>query len=225
VTAEPTNPERGVTVVEMVVVVALLSLVLGFVLQAFSSVQLAESRNELRQQTIDNAQVGMAVTTKDLRATAWDGSALATRFVSATGTAATFYASLNTTTNSNGCADLVTVALNTATGVMTEAVTVPTADAQVPTQCDYAAAPTSTRQLATGVQNSGLLFQYFGNPLNGSPALNSQASPTVAATDLGTITSATITMVVAAPTNSQVGPTSVTEHVRFAAPTDNFIKS
>lgn len=59
--------EAGVTVVEMVLVVALLSLVLAVVYQSVVSYQNAAAGSDARLQNLDEARVIMAVLTRDLR--------------------------------------------------------------------------------------------------------------------------------------------------------------
>jgi type II secretory pathway pseudopilin PulG len=66
-TTRSRDPEAGVTVVEMVVVIALLSLVLALVFQSVASYQGAAAGSDARLQNLDEARVIMAVLTRDLR--------------------------------------------------------------------------------------------------------------------------------------------------------------
>ena len=220
-TIRQASPDReaGVTVTEMVIVVALLVLIVGFVLGSFSSMQTAESGNEIRQQGIDNAMVAMATATRDVRSTAWDPVQRLSRVVTATDTTATFYADVLTTTSVNNCPLLVTLTLDTATGKLTETRVDPTQDPVTPTACVWTSAA-RTVTLAVNLVATKPLFQYFGSPLTGQTLI---AAP-VPAGSLGAIAAVTIDMQVRPPSKPTLQPTELVERVRLVGPTSNILK-
>jgi hypothetical protein len=80
--------QAGVTVMEMVVVVALLALVLTVAFEGLNSYQGATAGNAARLRNLEEARVSMAVLTKDLRT--------ATSFSALAATDVTFLGHLNT---------------------------------------------------------------------------------------------------------------------------------
>jgi prepilin-type N-terminal cleavage/methylation domain-containing protein len=129
--------QGGVTMVEMVVVVALLGLVLAMALQSVSSYQRAVVAADLRQQNLEQARVVMSVLTKDLRT--------ATEFTAISASDVTFKGLLNTAAT----AEPSTIQLDADTGVLVESITPATTGAT----------PVS-RTVGRGLVSTANLFSY-----------------------------------------------------------------
>jgi type II secretory pathway pseudopilin PulG len=171
---------------EMTVVVALLGLVLAMALQGVSAYQRAAAASDTRQRNLEQAQVSMAVLTKDLR-TATSFSALAAADT-------TFLGLLNTgaTAPSNRIRLYVD-----AQGVLREATTPP--DNPNASPITYTGTP-SVRVVGRGLVNTGNLFSFR------DAADNPTTTPSAVA-------SVVVTLSVDLPAGSPVPPTVLTSRV------------
>ncbi len=178
--------QGGVTMVEMVVVVALLGLVLAMALQGLTAYQRATAGADVRQRNLDEARVVMAVLTRDLRT--------ATSFSSVSATDVTFLGLLNTGATAPPNQMRLYVDAN---GVLREAVTPP--DDPNASTITYTGTPT-TRVVGRGLVNTSTLLS-FRDP---SDAVTTSASA---------VASVVITLSVGLPSASAVPPTVLTSRV------------
>jgi Flp pilus assembly protein TadG len=178
--------QTGVTVMEMTVVVALLSLVLVVAFEGLSSYQAATAGNAARLRNLEEARVSMAVLTKDLR-TASSISALAAADV-------TFLAHLNTT--ATGPPNQVRLYVD-GQGRLLEAVTPPDNPAANP--ITYTGTPV-TRVVGEGLVTGGSLLDYR----------DAADSPTTLAAD---VVSVVVTLSVDLPAPVEVPATVLTSRV------------
>jgi Flp pilus assembly pilin Flp len=138
--------QAGITVMEMTVVVALLSLVLVVAFEGLTSYQAATSGNAARLRNLEEARVSMAVLTKDLR-TASTFTALAAADV-------TFLGHLNT--SATGPPNQVRLYVD-GQGRLLEAVTPP--DNPTANPVTYTGAPV-TRVVGEGLVTGGPLLDF-----------------------------------------------------------------
>jgi type II secretory pathway pseudopilin PulG len=178
--------QAGITVMEMTVVVALLGLVLAVAVQGLSSYQGAVVASDSRLQNLEQAQVAMAVLTKDLRT--------ATSFSTVAATSTTFLGHLNT--GATAPPNRLRLYVD-AQGVLREATTPP--DNPNASPITYTGAP-SVRVVARGLVNTGSLFSFRDTTDN----------PT---TTPSAVASVVVTVSVDLPSGSPVPPTVLTSRV------------
>jgi prepilin-type N-terminal cleavage/methylation domain-containing protein len=194
------SSERGITLVELMVTVAIMSVVLGFVTRGFVGLQNAAAGASLRLQNLDEARILMNAVSKDLR-TAARLSATSSPFdvtlpssgpaafagwcsVGCTAPTATtgirntevwFYANLTlgSASNPSPCPDIVHLYVDTITAgpdVLREQV-VPADAGGTPPSCSYSVAPT-TRLIGTYIANPATspVFTFYYDDATGIPA-------------------------------------------------------
>jgi type II secretory pathway pseudopilin PulG len=178
--------QAGVSTMEMVVVVALLSVVLAVAFQGLTSYQDATAGNAARLRNLEEARVTMAVLTKDLR-TASSFSALAAADV-------TFLGHLNTTATGPPTQVRLYVDLQ---GRLLEAVTQP--DNPTASPITYTGPPV-TRTVGEGLVNGGSLLDFR----------DAADSPTTVAAE---VSSVVVTLSVDLPAPVDVPATVLTSRV------------
>lgn len=149
------DSESGVTLVELVVVIGLLSIVLGFVLQGFVSMQRAYVQDETRLENLDQARQLMDTVSKDLR-TATSLTAGTDPFVLADSREIRYYANLNNTT---GGPSLVHIYVRSDNALIEE--TTPPDASSVPPNYTYTGTPTA-RLVGLYISNTTTpIFAYY----------------------------------------------------------------
>jgi type II secretory pathway pseudopilin PulG len=182
----PRDDQAGITVVEMTVVIALLSLVLVVALQSMSAYQRSAAATDTRQQNLEEARIVMAVLTKDLRT--------ATTFSALSATDVTFLGLLNT--GATAPANRLRLYVDSQ-GVLREAVTPP--DNPNANPVTYTGTP-RTRVVGRGLVNTGSLFSFR----------DASDNPT---TTPSAVTSVVITLSVDLPSGAPVPATVLTSRV------------
>jgi type II secretory pathway pseudopilin PulG len=178
--------QSGITVVEMTVVVALLSLVLAVAFQSVAAYQRAAAATETRQQNLDEARTVMAVLTRDLR-TARSFSALATGDV-------TFLGLLNV--GATAPPNRIRLYVD-AQGILREAVTPPDNPSANPVT--YTGTP-ATRVVGRGLVSTGSLFSF-------------RDAADAVTTNPTEVTSVVVTLSVDLPSGAPVPPTVLSSRV------------
>lgn len=178
--------QAGVTTMEMIVVVALLSLVLTVAFEGLTSYQGATAGNAARLRNLEEARVSMAVLTKDLR-TASSFSSLAAADV-------TFLGHLNTT--ATGPPNQVRLYVD-GQGRLLEAVTPPDNPAASPVT--YTGTPV-TRVVGEGLVTGGSLLDYR----------DAADNPTILAADVASVV---VTLSVDLPAPVEVPATVLSSRV------------
>jgi type II secretory pathway pseudopilin PulG len=149
------DSESGVTLVELVVVIGLMSIVLGFVLQGFVSMQNAFVQGETRLENLDEARQLMDTVTKDLR-TATSLTAGTDPFLIADSREIKYYANLN---NSSGGPVLVHIYVRSDNALLEE--TTPPDASSVPPNYTYTGSPVA-RLVGQYVSNTTTpIFTYY----------------------------------------------------------------
>jgi type II secretory pathway pseudopilin PulG len=165
---ERLRSDSGVTLVEVVVVCGLLTIVLGFILQGFVSMQRAFQGDENRLETLDQARQLMDIMSKDLR-TATSLTAGTDPFQLADSREIRFYANLN---NPNGTPNLIHIYVRSTDNALIEESTPPDSGSCT-TSCTYNNGPTTVRLVGQYVANSTTpIFTYYdanGNALSPTP--------------------------------------------------------
>jgi type II secretory pathway pseudopilin PulG len=179
--------QAGITVVEMVIVVALLGLVLALALQSLGSYQRAAAAADTRQRNLDEARVVMAVLTKDLR-TASSFSALAAADV-------TFLALVNT--GATAPPNQIRLEVD-AQGVLRERTWLP--DDPNASPVTYTGTADRTRVVGRGLVSTGSMLSF-------------RDSADAATTTLSAVRSVVITLSVDLPSGSPVPPTVLSSRV------------
>jgi Flp pilus assembly protein TadG len=179
--------QAGVTVMEMVVVVALLALVLTVAFEGLNSYQGATAGNAARLRNLEEARVSMAVLTKDLRT--------ATSFSALAATDVTFLGHLNT--SATGPPNQVRLYVD-GQGRLLEAVTPPDNPAANP--ITYTGTPV-TRVVGEGLVNGGSLLDFRDATTD---------SPTTVAADVASVV---VTLSVDLPAPVEVPATVLTSRV------------
>jgi type II secretory pathway pseudopilin PulG len=181
------DPQAGVTVVEMAIVVALLGLVLALALQSLGAYQRAVAGADMRQRNLDEARVVMAVLTRDLR-TATSFSALAAADV-------TFLGLVNT----GATAPPNQIRLDVdAQGVLRERTWLP--DDPNASPVTYTGAADRTRLVGRGLVSTGSLLSF-------------RDSADAVTTTLSAVRSVVITLSVDLPSGAPVPPTVLASRV------------
>jgi prepilin-type N-terminal cleavage/methylation domain-containing protein len=211
VTRRRVRGSAGQTLFEVIVVVALLSIVLGFVYRGINSAGLALSGTEKRLANLDEARVLMAVATKDVR-TATRLQAGSSPFVLANKRELIFYANLNNNGASpsvvNSGPRRVRIYVD-ATSQLIEEVIKPDA-ASVPPAYTYNGAATK-RFVGRFIANvtSQPIFRYYdtdGDELTAAP---------LSATDRLAVNSVQITLAIRRSTRLPVANTTIVNTVRL----------
>jgi type II secretory pathway pseudopilin PulG len=151
--------EAGTSVVEMVIVTAILGLVMAVVIGAFVAVQRNVANQDIRLENLDEGRVMMATLSKDIRtATILTGGS--SPFVTADGNRVKFYANLDTT----GAPNLIEIYVdptNPTAPVLIERLTLPNQPLTDPPT--YPPTPTKIRFVGRYVTNGAgaWLFAYY----------------------------------------------------------------
>jgi prepilin-type N-terminal cleavage/methylation domain-containing protein len=205
--------ERGQTLFEVIIVVALLGVVLTMVYEGIDSATKAIGGTEKRLANLDEARVLMAVTTKDVR-TATRLQAGTSPFVLANSREVIFYANLNNNGSSGSVVDngprKVRIYVD-ANSQLIEQVTKPDATSVAPAYT-YNGAPTN-RYVGRFVANTATqpIFQYFDsstppNPLTAVP---------LSAADRLAVDSVEISLSIKGTTTFNVAQTTLENTVRL----------
>jgi prepilin-type N-terminal cleavage/methylation domain-containing protein len=203
--------ERGQTLFEVIVVVALLGVVLTMVYEGIASATKAIGGTEKRLGNLDEARLLMAVSTKDIR-TATRLQAGTSPFVLANSREVIFYANLNNNGSSGSVVDngprKVRIYVDS-TSELIEQVTKPDATSIAPAYT-YNGTPTN-RYVGRYVANdaSHPIFQYFDS--NGAPLTNVPLS----ATDRLAVDSVEITLSIRRTSTFQLSATTLMNTVRL----------
>ncbi len=232
-----TSSEDGVTVVEVIVVVALLSVVLGFVLREFVSLQNASTGASLRLQNLDEGRVLMDATSKDLRTAArlsattspFDVGATSLGLPSVPGTygfgnappyagasEAWFFANLTLTSgNPNPCPDVIHLFVDSSANPPVLKEQTIAADAGgTPPGCTYTGSY-STRLVGKYVANSASqpVFTYYYNDATGNPTAYTSSQLPLTASNRLLVNAVGITLAVRQSTNYNVPYTTLQNRV------------
>jgi prepilin-type N-terminal cleavage/methylation domain-containing protein len=230
--------QRGVTLVEVIVVVSLLTVVLGSVTAGFVSIQNAAAGASLRLQNLEEARVLMDAVSRDIRTAArmtattspFDVGASSPSGISvpvpgfghaAPYTSATevwFFANLTLAGSSpNPCPDVVHLFVDTAASppVLKEQVLAAAAGG-TPPSCSYSGSY-STRLLGKYVANSGSqpVFTYYYDDAAGTPTAFSTALNPLSSANRLQVTMVGITMAIRQSTNYNVPYTTLVNRVRL----------
>jgi type II secretory pathway pseudopilin PulG len=226
--------ERGTSLVELIVTVSILSMVLGFVLQTFVSVQNAATGANLRLQNLEEARILMDTVSKDIR-TAARMTAITSPFdVSgvpagygfgnappyAGKTEVWFYANLTLSATPSPCPDIIHLYVDSSvTPPVLREQTLPadTTGTPTPPNCAYTGAY-STRLVGKYIANPATspVFTYFQDDVNGNPvAMASTLSP-LSAANRALVNAIGITLSIRQSTNYTVPFTTLTNRVRLA---------
>lgn len=225
--------ESGVSLVELVVVVSLLSLVLAFVLQGFVSIQQASTNESLRLQNLDEGRVLMDNVAKDLRTAArlastsspFDvtaGSVPAPGFGNpapyAGKTEVWFYANITLTTgNPSPCPDVVHLYIDSGVNppVLKEQ-TIAAGAGQTPPACTYTGSY-ATRLIGKYVANpsSVPVFTYYYDDVNSVPTAFPAPATTLSAADRLLVNAVGITLAVKQSSTPNIPYTTLINRVRL----------
>jgi prepilin-type N-terminal cleavage/methylation domain-containing protein len=225
--------EEGVTLVEMMIVVSLLGVVLGFATKGLISMQNAANASSLRLQNLDEARVLMDQVSLDVR-TATRLSATTSPFdvsgVPAPGfghaapyagnTEVWFYANLTLTSGiANPCPDVVHLYVDTAATpfpVLKEQ-TLPANAGGTPPNCSYTGTYT-TRFVGKYIVNTSTVpvFTYYYDDSNNLPTPFPSTSAPLSAANRLLVNAIGITISIRQSTNSYVPFTTLVNRVRLA---------
>jgi prepilin-type N-terminal cleavage/methylation domain-containing protein len=225
--------EHGVTLVELVVVLSILGLILGFVTRGFISMQSASISESYRLQNLDEARTLMDVVARDLR-TATRMSASTSPFDVVAGSVPTpgfgnnppyagasevwFYANLTLTTASpNPCPDVVHLYVDTAVSPPVLKEQTISADAGgTPPSCTYTGSYT-TRLVGKYVANPSNepVFIYFYDDSSGNPTAFASTSVPLVASDRLLVNQVGVTLAIRLANNYQVPYTTLVNRVRL----------
>lgn len=201
--------EAGVTLVELMITVGVLSVVLGFVLQGFLSVQNATTTGSLRLENLEQARLLMDNVTKDIR-TAVRLSSTGSPFVLADDREVIFYGNLNLTTQ---CPKRIRLYVDSQTRLI-EQVTEPNAGG-VPPSCSYTGTPVQ-RFVGRFVANatSDPIFTYYYDDGDEDVAFTAAQTP-LSATNLVLVNGVGVRLSIRKPTNYPVADTTLVNKVRL----------
>jgi prepilin-type N-terminal cleavage/methylation domain-containing protein len=221
--------EHGVSLLEIMVVLLLLSIIMGSVITGFISVQRSANNDLVREQGIEQAEIGMQVITRDLRATADSPTSGSPMISTMSLSSVTFASDIDTTSSANppavgtassfaGCPDQITISGSTSTpGTITETRTHPdpaVSPSTVVASCTWTGHSTPrTRVLATAAT---LSFRYlaYADPTSGVAPQTSTSPATTAAV--------TVTIRVPPSNNSPAVPAAtLVQTVQFAGFTNS----
>ncbi len=235
------DTEGGITLVEVIVTVSLLTIVLGFVTSGFVSIQNAATGAGLRLQNLDEARVIMDAVSRDIR-TAARLSSTSSPFdvtIPASGPAALagwcssgcvapgsgigdtevwFYANLTLTSgNPTPCPDIVHLYVDKTTSPWVLREQSLAADTGgTPPNCVYSVAP-STRLLGKYVANptTSPVFTYYYDDASGNPVAFPQTSTPLVAANRLLVNAVGITLSARQSTNFNVPYTTLVNRVRL----------
>ena len=225
--------EGGTTLVELVVAVSILSLVLGFVLQTFVSVQNAATGANLRLQNLEEARILMDAVSKDIRT--------ATRMTATTSpfdlgsvpggyvgnappyvgkTEVWFYANLTLSAIPSPCPDIIHLYVDTTVNpnvLKEQTLPADTAGSPTPPNCTYSGGYT-TRLVGKYVANpaSSPVFTYFQDDVNGNPVAMASSLTPLSAANRALVNAIGVTLSIRQSTNFSVPFTTLTNRVRLA---------
>lgn len=202
------SDERGLSLVETVMVLLILSFVLVFVAGTFGSLFWTTERTELRLQNLDEARLIVNGMTKDIR-TATRKSPTLSPFDLADIREMIFYANLNSTTPPTGPRKVRLYV--DASDHLVQEITLPDAACALPSSCTYTGAPTS-RVLGYYVVNPSTIFTYIDD----STAVPTQLTSTpLSASDLLKVTAVQVSLTIRKQTNFQVPAVTLVNRVRL----------
>jgi prepilin-type N-terminal cleavage/methylation domain-containing protein len=223
------SDERGVTLVELVVVVSLLSIILTFVTRGLISMQNASVGESLRLQNLDEGRTIMNTISRDLR-TATRLTSTTSPFdvtagsVPAAGFGNTppyaglnevwFYANLTLSATPTPCPDVVHLYVDTsATPPTMKEQDLPADAGGTPPSCTYTGSY-STRFVGKYLANSNALpvFSYYYDN-SGTPTAFATSSVPLAATDRLSVNAVGITLSIRQSTNYTVPATTLVNRV------------
>jgi hypothetical protein len=214
------SDEAGLTLVELVITMMILTIVLGFVFASFGSLLWTTEKGEIRLQNLDEARTIMNGITKDIRtATRWDpvSSPFGTGNPSdptAPGLANSreliFYANLDPATAPAG-PRRIRIYVDGTFRLMQE-VTRPNSTCAAPFTCTYPSSPTVTRVLGYYVPATGPIFSFFDDSTTTPTQLTSTP---LSAADLLRVGQIQVTLTIQKPTNINVPGSTVINQVRM----------
>jgi type II secretory pathway pseudopilin PulG len=201
--------DSGVTLAELIVVIGLLTVVLGFTMQGFLSVQTATTTGGLRLENLEQARLLMDNVTKDVRTAVRLGST-DSPFLIADDNDVTFYGNLNLTTQ---CPKKIRLYVDAQTRLI-EQVTEPNAGG-VPPSCSYTGTPTN-RFVGRFIANDGSepIFTYYYDDGDEDVAFTAAQTPLSAANRL-LVNGVGIRLSIRKPTNYPVADTTLINKVRL----------
>ncbi len=225
------SSQEGVTLVELIVTVSVMTVVLGFVTQGFVSLQNAATGANLRLQNLDEARVLMGAVSKDVRTAARLNStsspfdvtiAPASAFGNAppyaSGTEVWFYSNLTlSATNPSPCPDIVHLFVDTVANPPVLKEQIVAADAGgTPPSCVYTGGY-STRLVGKYVANPSSLpvLTYYYDDATGNPVAFTTGQTPLSATNRLLVNAIGITLAIRATTNYNVPYTTLINRVRL----------
>lgn len=230
--------EEGVTLVELVIVVSVLSVILAFTTKGFVTLQQAATRDRLRLQNLEGARTLMDIVSKDMRtatrlssttspfdvgatslglpAAPAPGSGNGTAPPYAGATEVWFYANLNLNTSSpDPCPSIVHLYLDTSSSpTQLKEQVLAAQSGGVPPSCTYSGSYT-TRVLAKSVSNGTPVFGYYYDDGSGAPVAFASSSVPLAATNRLLVEAVGITLLVNETTDPTVPATTITNRTRL----------
>jgi hypothetical protein len=201
--------ESGVTLSELMVTVGLLTVVLGFVMQSFLSVQNATTGGALRLENLEQARLLMDNVTKDIRTSVRLGTT-DSPFLLADDREVTFYGNLNLST---ACPKKVHLYVDSQTRLIEE-VTQPDAGG-TPPSCSYTGASVQRfvgRYIANAASEP--IFTYYYDDGAGDVAFTPSQTP-LSAANLLLVNGVGIHLSIRKPTNYTVANTTLVNKVRL----------
>jgi prepilin-type N-terminal cleavage/methylation domain-containing protein len=236
------SSERGVTLVELLITVSIMTVVLGFVTREFVGLQNASTASSLRLQNLDEARVLMDAVSKDLRTAArltstlspfdvtlpasgaaalagWCTTSCTAPATGITNTEVWFYSNLTLTAgNPTPCPDIVHLYVDKTTSPWVLKEQSLGADAGgTPPNCVYSVAPT-TRLVGKYVANPTTtpVFTYYYTDASGNPAAFLSTDTPLSAANRLLVNAISITLSVRQSTNFSVPYTTLINRVRLA---------
>jgi prepilin-type N-terminal cleavage/methylation domain-containing protein len=225
--------EGGVTLVELVVVMAIMSLILGFVTRGLVSMQDASVGESYRLQNLDEARTLMNSVSRDLRTAARLSStsspfAVTAGSVPAPGvghaapyagnTEVWFYANLTLASGTpTPCPDVVHLYVDTvASPPVLKEQTIAAAAGGSPPTCGYTGTYT-TRLVGKYIANPAAspVFTYYYDDASGAPTAFPPPSTTLSPTDLLLVNAVGITLSIRQSNNFNVPYTTLINRVRL----------
>ena len=234
------SSEEGITLVELIVTVSIMTVVLGFVTQGFVTLQNAATGASLRLQNLDEARILMGDVSKDVRTAARLSSTASPFDVTsvpsgygfgnappyASNTEVWFYSNLTlSATNPSPCPDIVHLFVDTvANPPVLKEQTVAADAGGTPPSCTYTGSY-STRLVGKYVANPSSLpvFTYYYDDATGTPVSRTAPSrrPCATSTPLShaanrlLVNAVGITLAIRASTNYTVPYTTLINRVRL----------
>lgn len=203
------------SIFEAITVLLLLGIVMGVVYAGIASATNATNGADTRLQNLDEARTIMNTLSKDLRTTTLASVGGAPSFISASGTGAQLYSSLNAPPSPYNKPSIITISLVPLPSGLNELKETVTPCTWNGSACSYTASPT-VRIVGTYVTNQQFLYFYSGtfDPSNPTTnCLNCGQPATVPGSQLGSITSVLIQLNVQKSTNLPMKPTQLVQLV------------